>query len=88
MKVSAFTYVRNGIAMEYPFIESIKSVLLLIDEFIVVVGDSTDGTRQAIENIQDGKIKIVDTIWDEMMRTKGLVFAQQSNTGLDNRPLT
>lgn len=84
MKVSAFTYVRNGIAMEYPFIESIKSVLPLIDEFIVVVGDSTDCTRQSIESIQDRKIKIVDTIWDEMMRTKGLVFAQQSNTGLDN----
>lgn len=84
MKVSAFTYVRNGITMEYPFIESIKSVLPLVDECIVVVGDSTDGTRQAIEGMQDGKIKIVDTVWDEMMRTKGLVFAQQSNIGLDN----
>ncbi|HPH98746.1 MAG TPA: glycosyltransferase family 2 protein [Chitinophagaceae bacterium] len=84
MKVSAFTYVRNGIAMEYPFIESIKSVLPLVDEFIVVVGDSTDGTRQAVENINDSKIKIIDTIWDEAMRSKGLVFAQQANTGLDN----
>lgn len=84
MKVSAFTYVRNGIAMDYPFIEAIKSVLPLVNEFIVVIGDSTDGTRQAVENINDNKIKIVDTIWDDNMRTKGLIFAQQSNIGLDN----
>lgn len=84
MKVSAFTYVRNGITMDYPFIESIKSVLPLVHECIVVIGDSTDGTRKAVENINDNKIKIIDTIWDDNMRTKGLIFAQQSNIGLDN----
>lgn len=84
MKVSAFTYVRNGIMLDYPFIESIKSVLPLVNEFVVVIGNSTDGTREAVENINNLKIKIVDSIWDENNRTGGLIFAQQSNIGLDN----
>ena len=84
MKVSAFTYVRNGFTIDYPFLEAIQSVLPIVDEFIVVIGDSTDGTREAVENLNDKKIKIVDTIWDDKMRTGGLIFAQQSNIGIDN----
>lgn len=84
MKVSAFTYVRNGLFYDYPFIEAIRSALPLVDELVAVVGDSTDGTREAIEQIGDSRIKIVDTVWDDAMRTKGLIFAQQSNTGLDH----
>ena len=35
MKVSGFTIVRNGIKFDYPFIESIKSVLPLCAEMVV-----------------------------------------------------
>lgn len=84
MKVSGFSYVRNGITYDYPFIESIQSALPLCDEFIMVIGDSTDGTREAVEALNNPKIKIVDTIWDEQAREKGLIFAQQSNIGLDH----
>lgn len=83
MIVSAFGYVRNGFTIDYPFLESIQSVLPIVDEFIAVVGDSTDGTREAIENLNNPKIKIVDTIWSEKMRSGGLIFAQQANIGLD-----
>ena len=68
MRVSGFSYVRNGFTYGYPFIESILSVLPLCDEFIMVVGDSTDGTREAVEKINSPKIKIIDTVWDETMR--------------------
>lgn len=84
MKVSAFTYVRNGLQYDYPFIESIQSILPIVDEFIVVIGDSTDGTREAVESLNNDKIKIVDTIWDDKLRTGGKIFAQQANIGLDN----
>ena len=84
MKISAFTYVRNGNTFGYPFIESIKSLLPIVDEYIVVVGDSTDGTREAVEQIGDSKITIVDTIWDDTLRKGGKVFAQQANIGLDS----
>jgi hypothetical protein len=55
MTITAFSYVRNGIQMGYPFLESIQSVLPNVDEFVVVVGDSTDGTVEAIENLGSEK---------------------------------
>ena len=84
MKIGAFTYVRNGNTFGYPFIESIKSILPLVDEYIVVIGDSTDDTRAAVEAIGDSKIKIIDTIWDDTLRVGGKIFAQQTNIGIDN----
>jgi glycosyltransferase involved in cell wall biosynthesis len=84
MKVSAFTYVRNGFVFGYPFIEAIKSVLPIVDECIVVVGDSYDGSREAVEALNNRKIKIIDTVWDEQLRVGGKVFALQANIGMDN----
>ncbi|MBL4624753.1 MAG: glycosyltransferase family 2 protein [Flavobacteriales bacterium] len=82
-KISGFSYVRNGFDMGYPFIESIKSVLAICDEFVMAVGDSTDGTREAIEALDSDKIKIVDTVWDLENRKGGLIFADQSNAALE-----
>lgn len=82
MKISGFSYIRNGFTYQYPFLEAIQSVLPLCDEFIVAVGDSTDGTREAIEALGDLRIRIIDTIWDESMRQNGKIFALQANTAL------
>ena len=84
MKVSGFTYVRNGVFLDYPFVESIKSLLPLVDELIVVVGDSHDATRTKVEEIGDPRIKIVDTIWPPDLRKGGKIFAQQAAIGLDH----
>ena len=84
MKVSGFTYVRNGLTYDYPFLEAIQSVLPVCDEFIAVVGNSSDGTREAIEALGDSRVKIIDTIWDEQMNTMGRRYAEQANIGLDH----
>jgi len=84
MKVSAFTYVRNGLQLDYPFVESIQSILPVVDEFIVVIGNSVDGTRKAIEALNNSRIKIIDTVWDDTIRSGGRIFALQANIGLDN----
>lgn len=84
MVVSAFTYIRNGFTYAYPFIESIKSLLPLVDEYIVVIGKGEDGTRESVAALNDPKIKIIDTVWDEGLRTGGKVFAQQANIGMDH----
>ncbi len=82
MKISGFTYLRNAIKMGYPFIPSILSLLPAVDELVVVVGDSEDGTREAVEALNDPKIRIVDTVWDPNLREGGKIFALQSNLGL------
>lgn len=83
MTITAFSYVRNGLQMGYPFLESILSVLPIVDEFVVVVGDSVDGTVEAIKKISSNKIQIVDSVWDMRLKSGGKLFAQQSNIGLD-----
>ncbi|TAG88936.1 MAG: glycosyltransferase family 2 protein, partial [Bacteroidetes bacterium] len=79
MKLSGFSYVRNGLEFDYPFIQSIQSVLPICDEFVIAVGDSTDGTREAIENLKSDKIKIIDTLWDDDLREGGRVFALETD---------
>jgi hypothetical protein len=83
MKVSGFSYVRNGFDYGVPFVEAIKSALSICDEFIIAVGDSNDGTREAICDLQSDKIRIIDTIWDPNLKTGGKIFAQQTNIALD-----
>jgi len=83
MRISGYTYVRNGLKYDYPFLESIQSVLPIVDEFIVVLGDSTDGSREALQNLKSDKIKIIDTVWDMNLRAGGKLFAQQSTIGAE-----
>ena len=82
MKISGFSYIRNGFKYNYPFLQSIQSILPICDEFVIAVGNSEDGTREAIEKLENPKIKIIDTIWDENLRTNGKIFAQQANIAL------
>ncbi|MCS6824134.1 MAG: glycosyltransferase family 2 protein [Cytophagaceae bacterium] len=82
MTISGFTIIRNGNILGYPYLESIQSVLPICDEFIAVVGDSTDGTRESILSLKSPKIKIIDTIWDENLRKGGQILAQQTNIAL------
>ncbi len=84
MQISGFTYVRNGFAYGYPFLASIHSLLPLVDELVVVVGDSEDGTREAVSTLKNPKIRIIDTVWDESLRENGKIFAEQSDLALAN----
>ena len=77
MKVSGFTFIRNGTLLGYPFVESILSALPICDEFIVAVGDSEDDTLSRIQAIDSDKIKIIPTQWNEEMQDRGFVYAQQ-----------
>lgn len=77
MKVSGYTFIRNGVLLGYPFIESIKSALPLCDEFIVAVGNSDDDTLAQIQAIGSPKIIILQTQWNESMQDRGFVYAQQ-----------
>ena len=77
MKISGFSFIRNGTLLGYPFIESICSVLPLCDEFVIAVGDSEDDTLARIRGINSEKIVIIQTQWNEKMQDRGFVYAQQ-----------
>jgi len=77
MIVSAFTFIKNGDILGYPFVESIKSVLPIVDEFIINVGDCEDQTLEKINNISSSKIKIIQSSWNENMVDRGFIYGQQ-----------
>ena len=77
MKVSGFTFIRNGTSLGYPFIESIKSILPICDEFIIALGKSEDDTLNKIRALKSKKIKIIETLWNENIFDRGFVYAQQ-----------
>jgi glycosyltransferase involved in cell wall biosynthesis len=79
MKVSGFTFIRNAVRLGYPVVESIRSILPICDEFIVNVGDSDDDTLGIIKSLNEPKIRIVQSKWNERMRVRGFVYAQQTN---------
>jgi hypothetical protein len=79
MKVSGFTFIRNGLKYDYPFEESIKSLLPLVDELIVVVGESEDETLNKVLSINSPKIKVTTSIWDESLREGGHVLAAETD---------
>ncbi len=84
MKISGFTFVRNAVKFDYPVKESIVSILPVVDEYIVNVGDCDDGTRELIESVGSPKIKIIDSVWDDALTKDGKIFAQQTNIALSH----
>jgi hypothetical protein len=84
MKVAGFTFIRNAVINDYTIVEAINSILPVCDEFVVAVGNSEDGTRTLIENINSPKIRIIDTVWDETLRLGGAAFAQETDKAFSN----
>lgn len=75
--ISGFTFIRNGVDLAFPFEASIRSLLPLVDEFVVAVGKGSDDTLARIQAIGDPKIRIIETVWNERMADRGFVYAQQ-----------
>lgn len=79
MFVSGFTFVRNAVKYDYPVVESIRSLLPLVDELVVCLGNSDDDTEALIRTIADPKIKIVPSVWDDQLREGGRVLAVETD---------
>ncbi len=77
MKVSGFSFIRDGVKLGYPFEESIRSALPVCDEFIVAVGASGDGTLERLRAMNEPKLRLVETTWNEQCRSHGFVYGQQ-----------
>lgn len=88
MKISGFTFLRNGRKLGYPFEASIRSVLPIVDEFVIALGPCEDDTEAVVRAINDPKIRIIPTQWNERIRpdysVKGFVYGQQKSIALFN----
>jgi hypothetical protein len=82
MKISGFTFIRNGNDLGYPFVPSIRSLLPLCDEVIVNVPRSTDDTLAAVRAIGDPRIRVIETEWEESPRAGGQALSHHTNLAL------
>ena len=77
MKISGFTFIRNGTLLGYPYLESLESLTMICDEIVVAVGQGKDDTLTRIQALNNPKIRIIETTWNESMHDRGYVYAQQ-----------
>lgn len=84
MKISGFSIVRNAVKFDYPVLESIQSLLPIVDELIINVGQPDDGTLDLIHSIGSKKVKIVESWWDDSMTEDGLLFSKETNVALSH----
>ncbi len=82
MRVSGFTFVKNAIKYGYPVVESITSILPVVDEMIVCLGNSEDDTEGLIKSIGSDKIKYIHSVWDDNLREGGKVLAVETNKAI------
>ena len=81
MKISGFTIVRNAQILDYPFPESILSVLPLCDEVIICVGDSQDQTLALCQDLtaKYPQVRLIETHWNTQNQKNGFQLSAQTN---------
>lgn len=65
-KLAGFSYIYNAVKFDIPFIESIKSVIDVVDQFVLTVCESEDNTKEIAEDLflqYPKKIKLVYSDW-------------------------
>lgn len=83
MIISGFTIIKNAVLNDYPIVEAIKSILPVVDEMIVLIGDCTDETLALMQSINDTKIQIHHSVWDASLRKGGTVLAAETNKAFE-----
>ena len=71
MRLSLYTFVKNGLRGDFHLLAMLKHHLPLADEIVVHEGMSTDGSYEAIANL-DPKVKVFRSDWDAH---KGMDYA-------------
>jgi hypothetical protein len=86
MRISGFSFTKNADTLYYPVVESIRSVLPVCDEFVIAIGKGASGdrTRELISLINDPKIRLIDTEWENKPGTGSHVFGDQTDIALES----
>jgi glycosyltransferase involved in cell wall biosynthesis len=89
--ISGFTFIKNGLTLGYPILESVLSIEPICDEVIINVGfedielTKDDGTYAYLrENLMGDKYKFVKSWWDPSITKDGLILSQQTNIALSH----
>jgi hypothetical protein len=81
-RLSGFSIVRDAGTLDYPVVESLRSLLPLVEEIVVVVQRGDDETQQLLCGLGDERLVMVETDWDDGPRGGGGMLARQTNVAL------
>jgi hypothetical protein len=77
MKIYGIAFIKNGVKFDYPFKESLLSMLPLVEKIYVNVGICDDGTLEEVRKIP--KVEIIEVNWDDHRSDKGYIFSDMTN---------
>lgn len=81
-RVSGFSIVRGARELDYPIIESLRSLLPLAEEIVVVAHRGDEATLNMLGSLGDERLRVVPVDWDEGPRGGGRTLAWLTNLGL------
>lgn len=89
MSISGFTFIKNGLSLGYPILESILSIESLCDEVIINVGFNNpemtedDGTHDYLrDHLKSSKYIFLKSYWAPEKTKQGLILSEQTNIAL------
>ena len=80
-----FSFLRNAVKFDYPYQESLRSLCAVSKSALLALGKGEDNTEAQVEvlNQELQNLIVVPTVWDDSLRTGGLILSQQTNLALD-----
>jgi hypothetical protein len=82
LRVSGFSIARAARELDYPVVESLRSRLPLVEEIVVVVHHGDEETMEVVGRLDDPRLVVVETDWDDGPRGGGRTLARQTNIAL------
>lgn len=89
MAISGFTFIKNGLTLGYPILESVQSIDPLCKEVIINVGfnnpecSEDDGTYEYLrDHLKGDRYIFLKSWWDPAIQKSGLILSQQTNIAL------
>lgn len=90
-QISGFTFIKNGLTLGYPILESVQSIDPICDEVVINVGFNNpectedDGTHDYLrDHLKGDRYKFVKSWWDPTITKSGLILSQQTNIALSH----
>jgi len=80
--VSGFSIVRDAAALDYPVLESLASLLPLVEELVVVTHRGDDATLDLLGALADPRLRFEAVDWDAGPRGGGRTLAWVTNIAL------
>lgn len=81
MKLYGIAFLKNGVKFDYPFKESLYSLLPLVEKVYINVGKSDDGTLEEVRKIP--KVEIIEVEWPDHRNDNGYIFSDMTNIAID-----